>query len=427
MKFSKKTSLVLILLICISLIVSACSSTNEATSNSSSGSKSGEKINLTLMIAWPDDVNGKREEELVTKKFANKYDITFKPVDGNVLKTVKTSIAAGEPVDLSFYWTSGMGDFTEGDMALDLTPYLKANNNEWMNTFIDGSLDLATIKGKIYAVPQTPVYPMMIANKDLLDQAGVTIPDQPTWDEFTSAMTKVKEKLGITPLGMQSDWAGWLVRNNLRAVWPNDSKVKEWSEGKISFNDPEVVKVFDATKRLYDKGYVYPGEGALTMTGDQVLNAFKSKKIAFMGYINYLAGTAIKNSGVKNAQILTFPHMGPRSKVMGTANGFMIPANAKHPEASIEILKYLTSKEVLQKRVDNGSPVSIKDVKSDDPKIALYARDAGNLYTEKEITSISPQMNDYIGNKIPANYIFNPKTTLKDLEKLRLDAIKQKK
>ncbi|MEH7096487.1 ABC transporter substrate-binding protein [Neobacillus vireti] len=427
MKFSKKTSLVLILLICISLIVSACSSTNEATSSSLSGSKSGEKIKLTLMIAWPDDVNGKREEELVAKKFANKYDITFKPVDNNVLKTVKTSIAAGEPVDLSFYWTSCMGDFVEGDMALDLTPYLKANNNEWMNTFIDGSLNLGTIKGKIYAVPNTPVYPMMLVNKDLLDQAGVTIPDQPTWDEFTNAMTKVKEKLGITPLGIQSGWAGWLVRNNLFAVWPNESKVKEWGEGEISFNDPEVAKVFNATKELYDKQYVYPGKGALTMTGDQVLNAFKSKKIAFMGYINFLADTAIKTSGVKNVQILTFPHMGARSKVMGSANGFMIPANAKHPKASIEILKYLTSTEVLQQRVDNGSPVSVKGVKADDPKIALYAKDAGNLYTENEITSISPQMSDYIGNKLPANYIFNPKTTLEDLEKLRLEAIKQKK
>jgi len=424
MKLFKRKYAVLSLLIFIVLIGNACSSGDSSSEPSQSSESKEQNPNLTLMISWPDDVNAQLEEELITEKFADKYNITFKPVDNNISKTIKTTIAANEPVDLAFYWTSDMDTFVNSDMALDLTPYLEENNSEWKNTFIDGSLDLATYGGKTYAVPNTPVYPMMLVNKDLLDQAGITISDQPTWDEFMNAMDTVKEKLGITPLGLQRDWANWLVRNNLFAVWPDEAKVQEFSQGKIPFTDPSVVKVFDAAKNLYENGYVYPDKGALTMTGEQVLNAFKSEKIAFMGQINFTADKAIKESGVENVQIISFPHMGPRAKVMGSANGFMIPANAKNPEASIEILKYLTSAEVLQHRVDNGSPVSVKGVESDNPQFELYAKDAGNVYKEKEIITLSPKISEYFNQNIPANYIFEPEKTLEELENLRLEAIK---
>lgn len=207
-----KTSIVVATIFCLTLIVSACgggsSSPNEGSNSDSnaaanSGSNkasnsgasnentagetvapSGEKIKLTLMFAWPGDTNAAEEEKMVKEHFKDKYDISFKPVDGNVEKTIKTTIAAGEPVDLAFYWTNTMDTFVNADMALDLTPYLDADP-KWKNSFIDGMLDMANFNGKIYSVPNTPVYGLMIANKDLLDKAGVTLPDQPTWDEFT--------------------------------------------------------------------------------------------------------------------------------------------------------------------------------------------------------------------------------------------------
>ncbi|MFD0695934.1 ABC transporter substrate-binding protein [Paenibacillus sp. GCM10027628] len=425
MKFFKKSSMVLCLSMSLALVVSACG--NQSSTGDSIVGKNeaaAKKTKLTLMIAWPGDEIGKKEEELVAKRFADKYDITFKPVV-DPEKTIKTTIASGEPVDLAFYWTGNMDTFVDANMALDLTPYLDANGGEWKNTFVEGTLEKGTYKGKTFSVPITPVYFMMLANKDLLDKAGVSLPDQPTWEGFKNALGTVKEKLGITPFG--NSWVSWTHAGLLFSVWPDDAKLQQWSKGEIPFTDPTVVKAFDETKSIYDKEYVYPGKGALTVTQDQILTAFKSEKIAIMAYINYQASKAVKDSGLKNVQVLSWPYMGSRTKVPGDANGYMIPANVKHPEASIEILKYLTSTEIAQHRVDSGAPVSVKGVKISDPKVAQYAKDAGNLYVEKDINALSPKINEYLNTKMPANYIFDPKKTLEDLEKLRLEAIEQKK
>lgn len=442
MKLFKTSNWILSAVMCTSLLaLSACGNSNDgnseagnATSNGSSKSEnsaitestapSGEKTKLTLMFAWPGDTNAEEEQKMVQEHFKDKYDITFKAVDNNIDKTIKTTIAAGEPVDLAFYWPNSMETFVNANMALDLTPYLDADP-EWKNSFLDGTLKMGTYNGKIYSVPNTPVYPLMIANKDLLDKAGVTLPDQPTWDEFKQALTTIKEKLGITPFG--NAWTNWTTRNLLQTVWPNEQKLKEWSEGKIPFTDPTVVKVFDDVKSLYDKEYMYPGKGALTATSDQVLAGFKAEKVAIMAYVNFLADGAIKDAGIKNPQILSWPNNGTGLKVAAAANGYMIPANVKHPDASIEILKYLTSREVLQYRVDHGAPVSVKDVKPADPnsKVELYARDAGNPVIAKEISSLDPKLEDYYVNKMLENYIFEGKAALEEIDKLRQDAIKQ--
>ncbi|MDI4646361.1 ABC transporter substrate-binding protein [Cohnella hashimotonis] len=441
----KKKGILLTSLMSMALAVSACGSNSNGNSASGSPSASasgnvspsasspasssaaapaGAKQKLTLMIAWPGDSIGQSEEKLVAEHFKDKYDITFKPVS-DPEKTIKTTIASGNPVDLAFYWPGQMDTFVNADMALDLTPYLEANNGEWKNAFVDGALTKGIYNDKVYAVPITPVYYSMLANKDLLDQAGVTLPDYPTWDEFKTALTTIKEKLGIAPFG--NSWASWTHRSFLQSIWPDDAKEHEWSQGQIPFTDPAVVKAFDEVKTLYDDGYMYPGKGALTVTQDQVLSGFKSGKVAIVAWINFLSDQAIKNSGLKNVQVVSWPHMGPRVKIPGDSNGYMIPANAKHPEASIEILKYLTSLEVAQHRVDNGSPVSIKGVTAADPNISKFGRDASKLYTEKEILTLSPKLNEYLDQKMPANYVFNPKSALAELEKLRLEAIKDKK
>jgi len=425
MRSKRKSRVLTASLIALALLLSACSTTDNATSTDNEGSDSAnKKTKLTLMFAWPDDVNAKKEEELVKEHFADKYDITFKPVDNNVEKTIKTTISAGEPVDLAFYWTTSMETFVKSNMALDLTPYLEENNGEWKDTFVEGSLDGGTIDGKIYAVPNTPVYPLMLANKDLLDKAGVTLSDNPTWDEFMLALATIKEKLGISPVGISNSWANWALRNNLLTIWPDEEKFTEWTQGKIPFNDPTAVKAFDAAKEIYDKDYAYPGKGALTATLDQVSMAFKSEKVAIIAYINYLADSAVKESGLQNVQVLSFPYMGPEKKVMGGFNGYMIPANVEHPEASVEVLKYLTSKEVLQYRVDNGSPVPVKDVTIKDPKVAAFSKDTSAV-SSKEVTKLSSKMEEYFNNKLPANYIFNQQSTLKELEKLRLESVQK--
>ncbi|QTH40446.1 extracellular solute-binding protein [Cohnella sp. LGH] len=397
------------------------SASASATATESVG-KPGEKLKLTLMIAPVDDPSGKVEEQMVAEHFKDKYDITFKPWDSNVEKTLKTTIAASEPIDVAMYWPGAMETFVDSDMALDLTPYLEADGGAWKMTFVGNALDAGTYGGKVYAVPYAAVYPLLEVNKDIADQAGVTFPDGPlSWDDFMQALETIKEKTGIVPLGLYKDWGPWVPRNNLMTVWPDEQTRSDFAAGKIPFTDPLAVKAFEASKELYDK-YVYPGKGALSTTLEQVNVAFKAGKVAVKANVNILAAQSVKESGLANVQIVSWPNMG-LNHVLGGSNGYMIPANVPHPEASIEIVKYLTSAEVLQKRVDTGAPVTVSGVKSDDPNFALYAKDIANIQTE-EVMHLSTKMIDILNAKMPANYIFNGMASLEELEKLRLEAVK---
>lgn len=380
--------------------------------------KPAEKIKMTLMITTADNEASKEIEAMVADHFADRYEITFKPWDiGNAEKTIKTTIASNEPIDLAQYWPTQMETFVNSDMALDLTPYLDENGGEWRSSFLDKVIESGTYDGKVYAVPYSAVYPMLVANQDILDQAGVTLPEGAlTWDQFMDMCAQIKDKTGVWPIGINKEWAAWVPRNNLITIWPDETKMAAFAKGEVPFSDPLVVEAFEASKQLYDQ-YVYPGKGALSSTLDQINIAFKQGKIAIKADVNTLAANSAKESGLKNITIGSWPTKG-LNYVLGGSDGYMIPANAKHPEASIAIMKYLTSTEVLQVRVDKGAPVTIKGIQSDDPNFALYSKDAG-LIQPKEIINVSPQFMDIMNAKMPANYIFNGKASLDELEKIR--------
>ncbi|MDO3411918.1 extracellular solute-binding protein [Saccharibacillus sp. CPCC 101409] len=388
---------------------------------------SNDKIRLTLMIAGPEDVNSEREQQMVARHFADRYDLTFKTWEAsNAEKVIKTSIASEEPLDLAMYWPGEIDRFANGDLALDLTPYLEANDGQWKATFIEGVLGAGTYKEKVFAVPNAPIYPLLEVNMDILDQAGIRLSgDTVDWNEFKQMLQTIKEQTGIRPLGIQKNWTSWPVRELLYSVWPDESKLLEWSQGKIPFTDPNVVRVFQEVESLYTNGYVYPGQGALTMSQEQIDQAFDSGQIAVKANLNVLSAQSIRESGLEHVRILSWPHMGTRTQVLGGFNGYMIPVNARHPEVSIEILKYLTSPEVLQHRVNNGAPVAIKGVMSDDPEFSEYAKDIANFYQQKEILSLSSSISQEIGDRMPANFLFYGMKAIEDLEKLRLDAQRQ--
>lgn len=118
--------------VCLMLLLCACAgnptNSSELTDRPvpETGSPSEQRIKLTLMIASAEDANAKLEEELVSKHFADQYDITFKIWEAAYAeREIKTSVASGEALDLVMYWPTQMKNLVNGNLALDLTPTLK--------------------------------------------------------------------------------------------------------------------------------------------------------------------------------------------------------------------------------------------------------------------------------------------------------------
>ena len=381
---------------------------------------------MVVMFENADTAVSTKGLEMLQKKFPQ-YNITSKQWDMNVEKSVKTAFAADEAIDLVMYWPNQMETFVNSEMALDLTPYLDADP-DWKTSFADGAIELGTYNGKVFSLPYSTVYPLLEVNTDILEQAGVEVKDQWTWDEFIAACEKIKTNTDAFPIGVNESWACWLVRNGFLQSFDNIDELKKWNAGEISFKDERIVKVFDNVANLYNKEYCYPGAGAITTTLDQVNAAFAQGKIAIKADVNTLSVMSIKESGLKNVKVMSWPTMAnsPESdRLLGGSDGYFIPSNTKHPDEAVEMLKYMLGTEVLTEYSNAGIVVPVKNLKSTIENINEFAKDANEVYP-KEIMQVSSEMNNYIDKETPDNYIFYGEEVLDELETIRNAAIETK-
>lgn len=395
----------------------------EATESTSAKTADAD-MEMVLMIENPEipvtsDVVKKVEEKFPDIKFISKtWD------QSQIEKSVKTAFAAGEAVDIVQYWPNQMKNFTTSDMALDLTPYLDSDQ-DWKNTWVEGALEVGVFDNKNVAVPFGTVYPLLQVNTELLKKAGVEVKDQWTWVELVDACVKIKENTDAFPLGVKADNACWFVRNGLMQCWDNQEELDKFNAGEISFTDSRVKEVFERIKDLYDKSYLYPGEGAVSATQDQITAAFAQGQVAMFANTNNQCGIAKEAAnGAFDVEIISWPNMGKEDMnyLLGGSDGFFITANTKYPDKAVEVLKYLTSTEILQMYADTGNVVPVKGIESADPDYELYGVDAAKVYPTEPI-GISPEMFDYIVYNTPSNYLFYGDTCLDELEALRVAAV----
>ena len=173
-------------------------------------------------------------KNIIAKFEAENPDVKVQivPIDfDNAEQIIKTGIASGNPVDVSFFWGSQISAFVSSGMALDLTPYLTANNGEWMNTFVPKYIDAGKIDGKYYAVSYQPVIETLFVNETIFAENNLQVPT--TWDELLVVAEKLKQK-GIYALG---NWSGQNHQLLVFAyqVMANNGVLEQAAAGKLPF------------------------------------------------------------------------------------------------------------------------------------------------------------------------------------------------
>lgn len=147
-KNMKKTLAVVTLLAMTTSLLAGCGGGNAASDSQSTAASS--QTTTTETASQTEDTgevtsirfygsDSEYNQNIVAGFEAENPDIQVEivPVDfDNAEQVIKTGISSGDPVDVSFFWGSQINAFTEDGMALDLTPYLTENDNEWLNTFV---------------------------------------------------------------------------------------------------------------------------------------------------------------------------------------------------------------------------------------------------------------------------------------------------
>lgn len=325
------------------------------------------------------------------------------PVDfANAEQVIKTGIASGDPVDVSFFWGSQIETFARDDMALDLTPYLTENNNEWKDTFVPAYIDSGMVDGKYYAVAYQPVIETIFYNKDLFAQYNIPIPE--TWEDLAAACKTFKEN-DIYGIGNWSGQNHQLLQFTYQYM-ANDGTIDAYTAGDGDFTQCEGLKTcLTNWKEIYDNGYWYPGEGALTSTKEQTQAAWYQGKIAMLFDAGSSAGDYEKNSEFE-VGILPFPYVqeGGKYALNTVTNALFIPANAKHPEEAVRFMKYYTSDAGIQEIINSGrlpATVAMQDkVESQLMKDLLATTVGDNVVGYKQMQGISSEINAYLQNDL---------------------------
>ncbi len=348
------------------------------------------------------------------------------PIDyNNAEQIIKTGIASGDPVDVSFYWGTAMISFTENDMALDLTSWLTENDNEWKNTFVPAFIDGGLKDGKYYAVSYQPVIETIFYNVDLFADNNIKVPE--TWAELLDACEQFKA-LGVYGIGCWNGFNHQMLETAYQYM-ANDGTLEAATAGELDFTQCEGLRqcLLDL-KNIYDNGYWYPGEGALTSTKEQTEAAFYQGKIAMIYNANSAAGL-YKQECPFTVGAMKHPLVeeGGYYALNVITNALFIPVNAKHPEEAIRFIKYYTSDAGMTEVLNSGrapSTLSMQDKIEDELVRAVLATTSGdNVVGYSHLQMISSEINVMIGEIVGAVCMGTPvDEVLQQLEELRLAA-----
>lgn len=418
----KKLASLLCMSLAVGLLAAGCGSSGEE-SGGDKGEK--EKPKVTLMIEIGGFPGLELAVDMAQEKFPD-YEIISKEwsIDG-VKKAIKTTQAAGgdESIDIAFFSSTGISSFAENGMLTNLQPYLD-EDAEWAGIFEESMLSSCTFENEVYGIPWQGAYPVLVANEDIFAEAGIEIRDDWTYDELLEVCETLKEK-GYYGLGVASGYNAWLVRQSYLNGFENEEDLAAFNRGEIPVTDEKVKAAFDRVKGLYDNNYCYPGEGAIAATDDEIKVGVSNGKVALAATTNSGAASMIEECGIENARVVNFPTISNSSSqnLLGAPDVYIVPSNAKNPEAVKDVLKYLTSEEVLNAMANVGVVVPLKEVDVEDPNYTEYSKDFGRLHSE-DFANLSDEIGDYISTGTAmTNYLYDGESALDELEQLRKTAV----
>jgi len=361
-----------------------------------------DKIALKFYGKCIEYTSGPMMTDAMEAALADKYDIESIQIDwANWDTVVRTGLAGNEPCNV---YQIASHSFTQyADMAEDLTPYLDANPE--FKACFEGVLAAHSVNGKVVALPWESNFTVVIGNKEALEAAGITIPDAWTYTEFMAACETIKAA-GKFPFANATDLnrGDWLVRNALLSEYKSAGKSADYAAGNISWDDPEVVNALTNVKALYDNGYMYPGEGAVTVKSDEVKAAFYQGDVLMITEI--AAGAAQTCAGITDFTpvLIPFPSSAAEGAVLGSTNCLFIPANSNNKDAAWEAIMTFLSEDIQAIHAAEGYIPANANVPLDDPFVLDVIAQASTLASEP---AFSAERTDYNANSMTADLILN--------------------
>jgi len=260
---------------------------------------------------------------------------------------LQTRLAGGNPPDT---WQTHPGfelldQYVEPGYCEPITDLYK--NDDWDKAFPkELVVNLMTQDRKIYAV-LAGIHRgnVLWYNTKLLEQNGIKVGDQMTFDQFFAACDKLKSA-GIPALGLGDSgiWASAQLFENtlLGVIGP-----KGWTDlfsGAMQWDDPKVKEAIKVFAKMLD--YVNPDHAALSW--DQAIKELMEGKVAFSSMGDWADGEFTKANLKERVDFGWVSHPGTAGSFIIVADGFTLAKGAPHKEAAMAWLKSVGSREAQE-------------------------------------------------------------------------------
>ncbi|MFH0738764.1 MAG: extracellular solute-binding protein [Candidatus Omnitrophota bacterium] len=246
--------------------------------------------------------------------------------------------------------------FVKAGHILELTPYMEADGAKWQKSLFAKALAINEftegnsygIKPGIYGVPIDIIAIQMLYNKDLFKQLGLNPNKSPlTFAEFLEIGNKVKA-VGLQ--GLVSGWGEmWMIdclANNYAFNIMGKDKVLATIKGEVPYTDPGWIKVLSLFKEMRDSGVL--ASGLVTMVNKNAEQLFANDKAVF-AFNGSWCVNVYKGMNPKLNYAAMLPPLAsndyPMSIWGGAGSSFLVNARSKNKEATVEFLKWLTSRD----------------------------------------------------------------------------------
>jgi sorbitol/mannitol transport system substrate-binding protein len=315
---------------------------------SDSGSGAGGSVTLNLATVNNGQMKDMEQLKSEYEKANPGVTVNFQVMEEGDLRSAVTADVASKAgqydiVTIGAYETPQWG---ANGWLVDLTPALESDSAYDVKDILPPVRDALTNDGKLFAVPFYGESSILMYNKEVLDKAGVTLGNNPTWQEVAAAADKVKTSnmAGICMRGKP----GWgdlfapltTVVQTFGGNWYN----QQWD---ATVNSPEWKEAVTFYKTMLDKS----GEkDPVSYSFNECLTALKEGKAAMWADASVAASMLeAGDSPVKGK--MGYAHM---PVVKTKESGWLwswnlaVPATTKKKDAATKFVKWATSKEYIK-------------------------------------------------------------------------------
>ncbi len=251
-----KLAKVFAVFIALSMLAAACGDDDDTGSGSDNGGDGSQTLNVAVVGNSQMEDIAALTPELFTQDTG--IEVNYSILEEAQLREITTRDAAagGDQFDVVMIGLFEAPQFGENGWILDLSGYAEGDEDYDVDDLIPTVREGLTVDGALYASPFYAESSFLMYRQDVLDEAGLEMPEAPTWDEVAEIAREIDsdEMAGICLRGKP----GWgdlgavftTVLNTFGATWwaAND----DGTIGEAQVDQPEFREALEFYVGLLD-------------------------------------------------------------------------------------------------------------------------------------------------------------------------------